>query len=132
MKNIKSDILEAIHEAASEAASEVLQETLDNLSVNVDSYVADDIIQQYLSDQTLFTADDLNAIVQATFLAATYLQALDGATRAFEIEAEGVQRGGVPVFSAEGMKHVYENMIRQVTEVGKKAADIRDALDASL
>jgi len=132
-QQIAENIEQAVKEAVSEAITDLAESTVDNMSIVIDESVADDIIESYLREGANFTEDELTAIIHATCLGLASLKSYEVAQNAYKAEAEEVSTGGgVPVFSPEGMKHVIHNLEWQITEVGKKAKQIRDALDASL
>ena len=129
----REDIIEEIREAVEEAAREAVN---DSISVDFCTEQAEGLFERWieskygdqLSNSLQFTADELLAIVSASYLASNYLQVLDGSTSALSLEAKRADGDGVPVFSAQGMKYVCENLIRRITEVGNKAHEIRGSL----
>jgi len=132
MNDIKQGIIDniqlAARDAASEALGDIVESALDSVHIDIGDDIADHVIKEYVRKGASFTEAELNALLHATCLAIAYLGTYDIAQNVYKVETSGVLRGGVPVFSPEGMKDVVDLLTRQIGDVGSKVVAIRDAL----
>ena len=125
--HLLSALTESLSETAQEAAREAAQEVVDNIYVDIREWAIKAALEEFIDSLSPgFTADELNAIVTAGYLAGICLASIKGA---FATQAGGKRaEDGHPIFTEAGMEAALDRMSQQIEAVANKAAELRDRM----